>query len=171
MRYRDAPEYLEACEAGGLLKAMKESGQRHAGEGRQKEGSHDGSVKLSALGLTPNKSSRWQQLHSLDEGVVQGQSTLELDSGGKPAIIVNEAGMNQLSMRSKKPDAEKLQDWVYEEVLPSIRKTGAPRRGQVVCPFQPQVSRLAVASVGISPLRADYQNATSTSCGAAKRLA
>ena len=51
-------------------------------------------------------------------------SNIELGLTGPPTIIVNEAGMNQLIMRSNKPEAEKLQDWVYEEVLPSLRKTG-----------------------------------------------
>ncbi|NRA94156.1 MAG: hypothetical protein HRU26_16010 [Psychroserpens sp.] len=39
--------------------------------------------------------------------------------------VINEAGLNKLLFKSKKPEAEKLQDWVYSEVLPSIRKTGA----------------------------------------------
>jgi prophage antirepressor-like protein len=51
------------------------------------------------------------------------KSNIELGSGS-PAIIVNEAGLNQLIMRSNKAEAEKFQDFVYEEVLPSIRKTG-----------------------------------------------
>ena len=38
--------------------------------------------------------------------------------------IVNEAGLYKLIMRSNKPIAEKFQEWVCEEVLPSIRKSG-----------------------------------------------
>lgn len=38
--------------------------------------------------------------------------------------LINEAGMYKLVMRSKLPSAEKFTDWVCEEVLPSIRKTG-----------------------------------------------
>lgn len=38
--------------------------------------------------------------------------------------LINEAGMYKLVMRSKLPSAEKFSDWVCEEVLPSIRKTG-----------------------------------------------
>ncbi|MBQ4495802.1 MAG: Bro-N domain-containing protein, partial [Selenomonadaceae bacterium] len=41
----------------------------------------------------------------------------------KPTLI-NEAGLYKLVMRSKLPSAEKFSDWVCEEVLPSIRKTG-----------------------------------------------
>ena len=40
------------------------------------------------------------------------------------ALCVNEPGLYKLIFKSRKPEAEKFQDWVYEEVLPSIRKTG-----------------------------------------------
>ena len=46
-------------------------------------------------------------------------------SGGiQPVKYGKEAEVFRLVMRSKMPDAEKFQDWVCEEVLPSIRKTG-----------------------------------------------
>ncbi|HBN6175936.1 TPA: hypothetical protein L3V69_000536 [Vibrio parahaemolyticus] len=39
-------------------------------------------------------------------------------------IWINEFDIYQLVMRSNKPDAEKFQDWVCEEVLPKIRQDG-----------------------------------------------
>lgn len=39
-------------------------------------------------------------------------------------IFINEAGLYQLIMRSKKPQAKDFQRWVTSEVLPSLRKTG-----------------------------------------------
>ena len=39
-------------------------------------------------------------------------------------IFVDESGMYKILMKSKKPIAEKFQDWVSEQVLPSIRNTG-----------------------------------------------
>lgn len=39
--------------------------------------------------------------------------------------LVNEFGLYSLIMGSKLESAQKFQDWVYEEVLPSIRKTGS----------------------------------------------
>ena len=39
--------------------------------------------------------------------------------------IINEPGLYRLIMRSNVPNAEKFQDWVTGEVLPTIRKTGA----------------------------------------------
>ena len=38
--------------------------------------------------------------------------------------IINEFGLYKLIMRSNKPIAEKFQEYVCEEILPSIRKTG-----------------------------------------------
>ena len=44
--------------------------------------------------------------------------------GGRDILIVNEAGLYSLVMQSRKPNAVKFQDWVVEDVLPSIRKHG-----------------------------------------------
>lgn len=58
-------------------------------------------------------------------------TTLNVDSihignhGGKDAILVNEAGLYKLVLAGRKKEAVKFQDWVVEEVLPSIRKHGA----------------------------------------------
>lgn len=43
----------------------------------------------------------------------------------QPTKYITEADIYRLVMRSKLPEAEKFQDWVCEEVLPSIRKHGA----------------------------------------------
>ena len=58
-------------------------------------------------------------------GVQTGKRT-----DGSPAIqqvemlMITESDVYRLIMRSKLPEAEKFQDWVVEEVLPSIRKYG-----------------------------------------------
>lgn len=44
--------------------------------------------------------------------------------GGVNVQFINESNVYRLVMRSKLPDAEKFQDWVVEEVLPSIRRDG-----------------------------------------------
>jgi len=41
--------------------------------------------------------------------------------------IVNEAGLYRLVFKSHKDEAEKFRTWVFEEVLPSIRKYGLYR--------------------------------------------
>lgn len=43
----------------------------------------------------------------------------------QPTKYISESDIYRLVMRSKLPAAEKFQDWVVEEVLPSIRKNGA----------------------------------------------
>ena len=48
--------------------------------------------------------------------------------GGAQALtIVNEPGLYRLIFRSSKPEAERFQAWVFNEVLPQIRKTGGYR--------------------------------------------
>lgn len=55
------------------------------------------------------------------------RQTLELDLGYRPKgiILMPESDLYRLIIRSKLPSAEKVQDWVCEEVLPAIRKTGS----------------------------------------------
>lgn len=49
------------------------------------------------------------------------------DSGNRPykITIVNESGLYRLIFTSRKKEAELFQDWVFSEVLPTIRKTGS----------------------------------------------
>jgi prophage antirepressor-like protein len=51
---------------------------------------------------------------------------LELKMEAKPTgiQIIPESDVYRLIMRSNLPNAEQFQDWVMEEVLPSLRKTG-----------------------------------------------
>jgi prophage antirepressor-like protein len=51
--------------------------------------------------------------------------SLGVDLGQRGGVLISEPGMYSLIMRSKLDIAEKFQDWVTEEVLPSIRKTGS----------------------------------------------
>ena len=48
-----------------------------------------------------------------------------LTKGGKQdTLFVNESGLYRLIFQSKIKSAVKFQDWIFEEVIPSIRKTG-----------------------------------------------
>lgn len=48
-----------------------------------------------------------------------------LTNGGIQSLAyINEGNLYRLVMKSKKPEAEKFEAWVCEEVLPAIRKTG-----------------------------------------------
>lgn len=55
----------------------------------------------------------------------KGVGKLETPGGVQNVVVINEAGLYKLVMRSKLESAEKFSDWVCEEVLTSIRKTGS----------------------------------------------
>lgn len=49
-----------------------------------------------------------------------------LTDGGKQQVtFVSEPNLYRVIFRSNKPEAKTFQDWVFNEVLPSIRKTGS----------------------------------------------
>ncbi|MDR0618292.1 MAG: hypothetical protein LBG17_00140 [Bacteroidales bacterium] len=57
-------------------------------------------------------------------------------------LIVNEPGLYRLIFKSRKPEAEKFKTWVFEVILPVLRKTGkyAPEIIENDCPYtQPDV--------------------------------
>lgn len=56
-----------------------------------------------------------------------------LTAGGVQSMTyINEANLYKCIFQSRKPEAEKFQDWVCDEVLPSIRKHGAYMSEQVI---------------------------------------
>jgi prophage antirepressor-like protein len=60
--------------------------------------------------------------HCKEKGVTKRDT---LSKGGKQqAIFINEPNLMRLVVKSKLPAAEKFEAWVFEEVLPTIRKTG-----------------------------------------------
>jgi prophage antirepressor-like protein len=62
--------------------------------------------------------------------------------GDQDILIVSEPGLYRLIMGSRKKEAEAFQHWVFHEVLPQIRKTGA--YGQ---PAQPVVQNQALQAI------------------------
>jgi prophage antirepressor-like protein len=49
-----------------------------------------------------------------------------LTKGGKQHLLfINEGNLYKVIFRSDKPNARKFEDWVTDEVLPAIRKTGS----------------------------------------------
>ena len=59
----------------------------------------------------------------LDKGVVSTQP-LETAGGTQQANFVNEDGLYDVILDSRKPEAKQFRKWVTGEVLPSIRKNG-----------------------------------------------
>lgn len=54
----------------------------------------------------------------------QREERIVTPSGIQTMTVISEPGIYQLAGQSKLPSAEPFQDWIYEDVLPSIRKTG-----------------------------------------------
>lgn len=56
-----------------------------------------------------------------------GVTKRDLRSGGQDRTLtfINEGNVFRLIVRSKKPAAEQFESWLFEEALPTIRKTGA----------------------------------------------
>lgn len=54
----------------------------------------------------------------------KGLTELVTPGGSQMVSVLEEAGIYQLIFSSKLESAEKFQEWVFSEVLPSIRKTG-----------------------------------------------
>lgn len=73
----------------------------------------------SALGLSNSRKSKTQL--SL-KGVTK--SYILTEGGEQELTFINEPNLYRLIFRSNKPQAQAFADWVYSEVLPSVRKTG-----------------------------------------------
>ncbi len=55
----------------------------------------------------------------------KGVTKVTTFGGEQDMVIIDEPGLYSLVFGSNLPSATKFQDWVYEEVLPAIRKTGS----------------------------------------------
>lgn len=69
------------------------------------------------------KNSRDAKTRLNKKGVVT--TDVQTNGGIQKADFINESNLYKLIFQSRKAKAEKFSDWVTEEVLPSIRKTGA----------------------------------------------
>lgn len=58
------------------------------------------------------------------EDYQKGLCTVHTPGGPQEMLTVKEAGLYALIFTSRKPIAKRFQRWVFEEVLPSIRKNG-----------------------------------------------
>ncbi len=66
--------------------------------------------------------------------------------------VISEPGLYSLVLRSKLPSAVRFQDWITEEVLPSIRKHSAYLTPQKIDPtFRPGFAKLKAGSYRSRP--------------------
>ncbi|MDI0267799.1 BRO family protein [Clostridioides difficile] len=63
------------------------------------------------------------QVIKLTNSVVTDSHIRKLNNAGENFLTEN--GVYKLIFKSKKKEAERFQDWVFDEVLPNIRKTGS----------------------------------------------
>jgi len=85
-----------------------------------------------ALGLSQSAVSEiMKKLKDIHVGII----SIDTNKGARAYSIISEQGLYKMIIRSRKPNAERFQDWITEEVLPSIRKTGSYSIGQELKPL------------------------------------
>ena len=85
-----------------------------------------------------------------------------IDSMGRKqeATFINEPNLYRVIFRSRKAEAVKFQDWIFEEVIPQIRKTGGYQIGQKTTADDRTPLRQAVAAL-VGRKGIDYSTAYS----------
>lgn len=75
---------------------------------------------------------------------MKGTALICTVQGNQTVTTVYESGLYKLIFKSRKKIAEKFQDWIFEVVLPEIRKTGSYNGNKKTLPL------------GIDPSRFQY---------------
>ena len=86
----------------------------------------------------------------------------------RPTLVVNEYGLYDLILRSRKPEARKFKRWILEEVLPTLRKTGSYTTGKAV--MIPNFDDPIVAAEAIRGLGAEERGKVRNSDASPKGL-
>ena len=106
---------------------------------------NDGKVlfcgKDVALALRYSNTNEAITRHCKEDGVVKRDL---IDSLGRSqeASFITEGNLYRLITHSRRPDAEKFERWVFDEVLPSIRKTGCYQMEPALADLSPQLQAL-----------------------------
>jgi prophage antirepressor-like protein len=73
-----------------------------------------------ALGMTnPSHSLKY-----IPEDYIRTVYVIDAMKRRQEIYVINEAGLYELIFKSRKEEAKKFKKWVFDEVLPSLRKTG-----------------------------------------------
>jgi prophage antirepressor-like protein len=72
------------------------------------------------------------------------------NSGNQDVTFISEPNLYRVIFRSNKPDAVKFQNWIFEEVIPQIRKTGSYNKEVDIVPLT-LVAQWADLLVGKNP--------------------
>lgn len=84
----------------------------------------DGEPMFVAADLLSTLNLDRKALERLDDDE-KGVSSIHTPGGQQEMTVVNESGLFNLVLGSRKPEAKRFKRWVTHEVLPSIRKTGS----------------------------------------------
>ncbi len=87
--------------------------------------------------------------HCKHAQLLKGNDSLPLEIPHRGITIIPEPDVYRLVSRSKLPEAEKFTDWLYEEVIPTIRKTGSYHIGEqepLITAEEREILRVATVS-------------------------
>ena len=99
-----------------------------------------------------------RQLPLKDQGIQK--SSVATKKGNQELLFINEPNLYRVIFRSRKAEAVKFQDWIFEEVIPQIRKTGGYQVGQKTTADDRTGLRQAVAAL-VGRKGIDYSSAYS----------
>ncbi len=85
---------------------------------------HDGEPMFVAADLLSTLNLDRKALERLDDDE-KGVSSIHTPGGMQEMTVVNESGLFNLVLGSRKAEAKRFKRWITHEVLPSIRKTGS----------------------------------------------
>ena len=84
----------------------------------------------------------------------KGRNSIPTPGGQQDMSVVNESGLYNLVLGSRKPEAKRFKRWITHEVLPSIRKTGSYASTMSVAalpsPTQDRVSSLLLIGEAVA---------------------
>jgi prophage antirepressor-like protein len=84
----------------------------------------------------------------------KGRNSIPTPGGQQDMSVVNESGLYNLVLGSRKPEAKRFKRWITHEVLPSIRKTGSYASATSVAvlpsPTQDRVSSLLLIGEAVA---------------------
>jgi len=89
---------------------------------------------------------------------LQGRRRAPLANQQLHELYVNEPGLYSLIFRSKLPKAEAFADWVFEEVLPPIRKTARFARAAHSAATSTEPPELAESKVSVAQSTQNWEN-------------
>ena len=93
---------------------------------------------------------------TLDEDE-RGVDTIHTPGGDQQMVIVSEAGLYSLILKSRKPEAHAFKRWVTHEVLPAIRHDGGYMVARDETPEQTMARAVLIAQRTIDRQRAEIE--------------